>query len=292
MSVASTLDGPASGRHSRVVSAIRLPGFGLSMGIAMTALGLVVILPLTVLVFRAFSLDLGDLWGLLTAPRALAAFRLSLGTALAAALIDVILGFAVVWVLVRYPFPGRRLVDALVDLPFALPTSVAGITLTTLWSQNGAFGTWAHELGIEVAFTPLGITAALVFVGFPFAVRAVQPVLEALEREPEEAALCLGATRAQVFWRVVLPPLIPAVLTGFTLAFARAVGEYGSVVFIAGNMPGKTEIAPLLVVTRLEQYDYAGAAAIGAALVFLSLLLLIATNLLERWTRKKSGALS
>ncbi len=274
------------------VRPIRLPGFGLSLGVALTALGLVVLVPLTMLVLRATDRSAAQIWELVTTPRALAALRLTFTVSTVAALVASVLGLLVAWVLVRYPFPGRRFVDAIVDLPFALPTSVAGITLTTVWSENGALGKLAAEFGVKVAFTPLGIALALGFVGFPFAVRAVQPVLETMEKEPEEAAACLGATPFQTFIRVIMPPLIPAMLTGFTLALARGLGEYGSVVFIAGNLPGETEIAPLLIVSRLEQYDYAGAAALGLTLVVLSLLLLMITSLLERWSRRVTGMLT
>ena len=273
----------------QTVKPIRLPGFGLSLGITLTALGLVVLLPLSMLVLKGAGLSPSQFWELITTPRAMAAFRLSLGTAFIAGFVDAILGLLVAWVLVRYTFPGRRLVDAIIDLPFALPTSVAGITLTTLWSAHGVFGQWAESIGIKVAFTPIGITLALIFVGFPFTVRAVQPVLQAMDRDPEEAAASLGATPGQIVWRIILPPLVPAILTGFTLSLARAIGEYGSVVFIAGNMPGETEIAPLLIVSRLEQYDYVGAAAIGVTLVVLSLTLLMTTSLLERWSRRVLG---
>ncbi len=271
------------------VRPLRLPGFGLSLGIALTTLGVVVLLPVAALVLRASELSLGGFVDLLLEPRCLAALRLSVGTSFAAALINTGLGLLVAWVLVRYPFPGRRLVDALVDLPFALPTSVAGITLTMLWVEHGALGSVAARLGLPVAFTPLGVVLALVFVGFPFTVRTVQPVIAALDTEPEEAARSLGATRSQTFVKVVLPLLWPAIITGFTLAFARGLGEYGSVVFIAGNLPGQTEIAPLLVVARLEQYDYLGAAALGLSLVLMSLALLVLASLVERRARRLAG---
>jgi len=222
-----------------------------------------------------------------TDDRVVAAYQLTLGTSFMAALINAVFGLLVAWVLVRYEFPGKRLLDALVDLPFALPTAVAGIALTSLYAPNGWIGKIFDPLGLKIAFTPIGITIALIFIGFPFVVRTVQPVLEDLEREQEEAAACLGANRWQTFVRVIAPNLIPALLTGFTLAFARALGEYGSVVFISGNMPLKTEIVPLLIITKLEQYDYAGATAIALVMLFLSFLMILVINLLQRWSGRK-----
>lgn len=260
-----------------------LPGFGLSFGVTVVYVGLLVLIPLTALVFRGFEAGVGAWWDVITTPRVLSALRISFGTAALAASIDAVLGLLVAWVLVRYPFPGRRLVDSLVDLPFALPTAVAGIALTALYAPNGWIGSWLEPLGIKVAFTPLGILIALMFVGLPFVVRTLQPVLQDLDPEIEEASVSLGATRWQTVRRVIFPALLPALLTGFTLAFARAVGEYGSVIFIAGNMPGISEIAPLLIVVKLEQYDYAGATAIGVAMLVASLICLLTLNMLERW---------
>lgn len=260
-----------------------LPGFGLSFGITVAYVGLLVLIPLTALVFRSLEAGVGAWWEIITTPRVLSALKISFGTAALAASIDAVLGLLIAWVLVRYPFPGRRLVDSLVDLPFALPTAVAGIALTALYAPNGWIGSWLEPLGIKVAFTPLGILVALMFVGLPFVVRTLQPVLQDLDPEIEEASVSLGATRWQTVRRVIFPALLPALLTGFTLAFARAVGEYGSVIFIAGNMPGISEIAPLLIVVKLEQYDYAGATAIGVAMLVAALGCLLTLNMLERW---------
>jgi sulfate transport system permease protein len=267
-----------------------LPGFGPALGFTLFYLSLIVLIPLAALVWKTASLGWAELWATVTSPRVLASYRVSFGTAFAAACANAGLGLLVAWVLVRYRFPGRALADALVDLPFALPTAVAGITLTTLLAKNGWLGRYLEPLGIQVAFTPLGITVALIFIGLPFVVRSVQPILEDLEPELEEAAASLGANRWQTFRRVLFPALAPAVLTGFTLAFARGVGEYGSVVFISGNMPMKTEIAPLLIITKLEQYDYAGATAIAVAMLAVSLLLLVAINGLQSWSRAREAA--
>ena len=263
-----------------------LPGFGISLGYALIYLGLIVLLPLAALAWKATGIGFEGLVRLLSGPRTLAALRLSLGGAVVAACINVVIGLLVGWVLVRYRFPGRRLFDALVDLPFALPTAVAGIALTTLYAPNGWLGGWLESVGIKVAYTPLGVFIAMVFVGFPFVVRTLQPVLASLERDVEEAAESLGARRWQTFFRVILPMLAPTLLTGFALALARAVGEYGSVIFIAGNIPMRSEIAPLLIVQKLEQFDYAGAAALGVALLLLSFMLLIAVALLQRWSNR------
>jgi sulfate transport system permease protein len=269
-----------------------LPGFGLSLGYTMLYLGLLVLLPLGALLLRASALSPSAFWNIVTEPRALLAYRLSFGVSLAAALLNVVFGVLLAWVLVRYEFWGRSLVDALVDLPFALPTAVAGIALTTLYAENGLFGGLIlRAAGMKAAFTPLGIGVALTFVGIPFVVRTVQPVLESFDLELEEAADTLGATRAQTFRRVILPALAPAILTGFALALARALGEYGSVVFISGNMPKLTEIAPVLIVARLEQYDYAGATAIASVMLLASFLLLFAINQLSRWARRSEEAL-
>jgi sulfate transport system permease protein len=267
-----------------------LPGFGLSVGYALAFLGLIVLLPLAALAWKASGIGLAGLLHLLAEPRTQAALKLSFGGALAASLINAMFGLLVAWVLVRYRFPGRRLLDALVDLPFALPTAVAGIALTALYAPNGWLGRAFDALGVRIAYTPLGVGIAMVFVGFPFVVRTLQPVLESLDREMEEAAESLGARRSQVFARVILPVLVPALLTGFALALARAVGEYGSVIFIAGNMPMRTEIAPLLIVQKLEQYDYAGAAALGVVMLGFSFVMLVALSLLQRWSRRWAEA--
>ncbi|KLD64123.1 sulfate ABC transporter permease subunit CysT [Dyella japonica] len=263
-----------------------LPGFGISLGYALAYLGLIVLLPLAALAWKASGIGVEGLLRLLSSPRTLAALRLSVVGAVVAALVNAVIGLLVGWVLVRYRFPGRRLFDALVDLPFALPTAVAGIALTTLYAPNGWLGQWLEPLGIKVAYTPLGVFVAMVFVGFPFVVRTLQPVLASLERDVEEAAESLGAQRWQTFFRVILPMLAPALLTGFALALARAVGEYGSVIFIAGNIPMRSEIAPLLIVQKLEQFDYAGAAALGVAMLAISFALLVLVSLLQRWSHR------
>lgn len=266
-----------------------LPGFGISTGVTVLYLCVVVLVPLSALAFRQSALSWSELWPIIASPRALASYRLSFGTALVAALANVVFGVLVAWVLVRYRFPGRSLVDAVVDLPFALPTAVSGIALTAVYSRNGWIGQYLEPLGVKAAFSPLGITIALTFIGLPFVIRTVQPVLESVERELEEAAATLGAGRWLTFRRVIFPAILPATLTGFTLAFARGLGEYGSVVFISGNMPMRTEIAPLLIMTRLEAYDYAGAAAIANVLLVASFLLLLAIHRLQGWTRTRTG---
>jgi sulfate transport system permease protein len=263
-----------------------LPGFGLSLGFTLLYLSLVVLIPLSTLFWRSSGLGWGGFWDAVTAPRVVASYKLTFGASLAAAAINGVFGLVVTWVLVRYRFPGRRFMDALVDLPFALPTAVAGIALTTLYAPNGWLGGPLSKAGISVAFTPLGITLALTFIGLPFVVRTLQPVLESLDPEVEEAAASLGASRFQTVLRVVLPALIPAWITGFALAFARALGEYGSVVFIAGNMPMKTEIVPLLIITKLEQYDYAGATAIAVVTLVASFVLLLLINRLQSWSAR------
>ncbi|HYN01059.1 MAG TPA: sulfate ABC transporter permease subunit CysT [Vicinamibacteria bacterium] len=263
-----------------------LPGFGLTFGFTLFYLALVVLVPLSTLFFRSAGLGLEGFWAAVTSPRVVASYKLTFGASLAGAAINALFGLVVAWVLVRYRFPGRRLVDALVDLPFALPTAVAGIALTTLYAENGWLGRPLAAAGIKVAFTPLGITVALTFIGLPFVVRTLQPVLESLDPEVEEAAASLGASRAQTFARVILPALLPAWITGFALAFARALGEYGSVVFIAGNMPMKTEITPLIIITKLEQYDYAGAAAIAAVTLVASFVILLTINRLQAWSTR------
>lgn len=266
-----------------------LPGFPLTMGITLLWLGIVVLVPLAALALRPWELGAGGVWAAVTSARTLAALRVSFGAALLAAVIDVPLGLLVTWVLVRYRFPGRGAADAMVDLPFALPTAVAGISLTALYADNGWIGGLLAPFGISLAYTPGGIVVALAFVGLPFIVRTLEPVLRDLPRETEEAAATLGAGRWATFRRVLLPALAPALIAGFGLAFARAVGEYGSVIFIAGNMPMVSEIAPLLIVVRLEEFDYAGAAAIGLAMLVLSFAILLALSLLSRWLRRGSA---
>lgn len=266
-----------------------LPGFRLTLAVTLVALCLVVVIPITALSLKAASLGPAAFFALATSPRVVAAYRLSLTVAFAAAAVNAVFGLLVAWVLVRYPFPGRRAVDALVDLPFALPTAVAGIVLTTLYAPTGWLGSQLAKAGIKVAFAPLGITIALVFVGLPFVVRALQPVLQGLEKELEEAAASLGASRSQTFWRVLLPAILPAWLSGVALAFARGLGEYGSVVFISGNMPMKTEIAPLLIMSKLEQYDYRGATAIAVVLLAVSFALLLAINGLTQWAARRGA---
>ena len=267
-----------------------LPGFGLSTGFTVLYLCLVVLVPLSTLAFKSATLGWEDAWRIIASPRALASYRLSFGASLVAAALNVVFGVLVAWVLARYRFPGRSLVDAIVDLPFALPTAVSGIALTAVYARTGWIGEWLERAGIEVAFTPLGVTIALTFIGLPFVIRTVQPVLEELEPDLEEAAAVLGATRWQTFRRVLLPAIVPAAVTGFALSFARGLGEYGSVVFISGNMPMRTEITPLLIMTRLEQFDYAGAAALAMVLLGASFGLLVAINRLQAWTRARVGA--
>jgi sulfate transport system permease protein len=266
-----------------------IPGFGLTLGFTLAYLGLIVLVPLAGLVAKTFGLSPAELWAIATAPRVVSAFRVSFGTALIAAMINVVFGLLVAWVLVRYRFPGHRLVDALVDLPFALPTAVAGIALTALYAPNGWVGSLLEPLGLKVAYTPLGIVVALTFIGLPFVVRTVQPVLQDLEVEHEEAAASLGAGRWQTFIRVIFPAILPALITGFALAFARGVGEYGSVIFIAGNMPAVSEIVPLLIIVKLEQFDYAGATVLAVMMLLASFVLLLAINLLQHWTRSRHG---
>ena len=264
-----------------------LPGFGLTMGFTVFYLSLIVLIPLGATFLKTFSAGWGHFWETVTGARALASYRLSIGASLVAAAINSVLGLLAAWVLVRYEFPGKRIVDALVDLPFALPTAVAGITLTAMFAGNGWVGSWLEPLGIKVAFTWLGVVIALTFIGLPFVVRTVQPVLQELDPEFEEAAATLGAGRWQSLKRVVFPELLPALSTGFALAFARAVGEYGSVIFISGNMPMRTEITPLLIVTKLSQYDYAGATALAVATLMMSFVLLFLINLLQWWSRAR-----
>ncbi|HLT64383.1 MAG TPA: sulfate ABC transporter permease subunit CysT [Pseudohongiella sp.] len=267
-----------------------LPGFGLSLGYTLVYLSLIVLLPMSVIFIKASDLGWEGFWNVVTDPRVVASYKLSFGASLLAAAINAVFGFALAWALVRYTFPGKRIVDALVDLPFALPTAVAGIALTALYAQNGWVGQFIEgQLGIKVAYTPLGVLVALVFIGVPFVVRTVQPVLEDMETELEEAAASLGARRWQTFRHVVLPVVLPALLTGFALAFARAVGEYGSVIFIAGNMPMVSEITPLIIITKLEQFDYVGATAVAAIMLVFSFLMLLAINALQAWTARRTG---
>lgn len=266
-----------------------LPGFNLTLGYTLFYLSIIVLIPLSAVFIKTASLGLAQFWDVVTTPRVLASYRLSFGASLLAAAINEVFGLALAWALVRYSFPGKKLVDALIDLPFALPTAVAGIALTALYAPNGWLGSALEPLGIKVAFTPLGVLVALVFIGLPFVVRTVQPILEDLDTELEEAAASLGARRWQTFRYVTLPILLPALLTGFALAFARAVGEYGSVVFIAGNIPMVSEITPLMIITKLEQYDYAGATAIAVVMLLFSFVLLLAINGLQAWTEKATG---
>jgi sulfate/thiosulfate transport system permease protein len=266
-----------------------IPGFGLALGFTLTYLSLIVLIPLAALVLKSATLGLSGFWEVVSGARTLAALRLSFFTALFAAAVNAIFGVIIAWVLIRYRFPGRRLLDAFVDLPFALPTAVAGIALTALYAPNGWVGSLLDPLGIKVAYTRLGIAIALIFIGLPFVVRTVQPVLEEFDRELEEASATLGANRRQTVFRVMLPTLMPAILTGFALALARAVGEYGSVIFIAGNMPFYSEIAPLLIIIRLEEFSYAQAAAIGTAMLMISFGLLLFVHLVQAWQRRRFG---
>uniref|UniRef100_A0A831XFI2 Sulfate transport system permease protein CysT n=1 Tax=Geobacter metallireducens TaxID=28232 RepID=A0A831XFI2_GEOME len=266
-----------------------IPGFGPTLGYTVFYLSLIVLLPLSALVVKTASLTWQEFIATVAAPRVVASYKVTFGAALAAAGVNALFGLLVAWVLVRYRLLGKRLIDALVDLPFALPTAVAGITLSSVYAANGWLGSILEPRGIKVAFTPVGIFVAMTFIGLPFVVRTVQPVLEELEQEIEEAAACLGATRWQTFRRVLLPELLPALLTGFALAFARGVGEYGSIIFIAGNMPMVSEITPLLIITKLEQYDYAGATAIATVMLFFSFLMLLTVNLLQKWSRRHAA---
>ncbi len=265
-----------------------LPGFNLALGFTLLYLSLIVLIPLSAAFIRTAELSWSEFWSIVTTPRVVASYRLTFGASFAAAVVNAVFGLLVAWVLVRYHFPGKKIVDALVDLPFALPTAVAGIALTALYAGNGWIGQYLEPLGIKVAFTPLGIFVALTFIGLPFVVRTVQPVLEDIEAELEEAAATLGANRWQTFTRIIFPALFPALMTGFALAFARAIGEYGSVIFIAGNMPMVSEITPLLIITKLEQYDYAGATALSVVMLVISFTLLLIINLLQWWSRRRS----
>lgn len=266
-----------------------LPGFGLSLGFTLAYVSFIVLIPLAAVFIKSFGIGWDGLWEILTSERILKSLQLSFSSALIAAFINVVFGLLLAWCLVRYNFPGKRLVDALVDLPFALPTAVAGIALTSLYAPTGWIGQYLEPLGIQVAYTPIGITLALVFIGIPFIVRTVQPVLSDIETELEEAASALGANRWQTITKIILPILLPALFTGFALAFARGVGEYGSVIFIAGNQPFKTEIAPLMIISRLEEYDYAGATTIAALMLVLSFIILFVINLLQAWANRRTG---
>jgi sulfate transport system permease protein len=274
---------------SQIKKNMIFPGFNLSLGYTIVYLSLIVLIPLSAVVIKSLSLTPEVFWNTVTSSRVLASYRLSFGAALIAGSINAVFGLILAWVLVRYQFFGKRIVDALIDLPFALPTAVTGIALTAIYSKNGWVGQYLEPLGIKVAFTPLGVLIALIFIGLPFVVRTVQPILEDLETELEEAASSLGANRLQIFQKIVFPILLPALLTGFALAFARAVGEYGSVVFIAGNIPMVSEITPLIIITKLEQYDYAGATAIALTMLIISLVLLLVINGLQAWSAKRSG---
>lgn len=266
-----------------------LPGFNLTLGYTLFYLCIIVLIPLSAVFLKTSQLGLSQFWDVVSTPRVVASYKLSFGASLLAAAINAVFGLGLAWALVRYSFPGKKLVDALIDLPFALPTAVAGIALTALYAPNGWLGSALEPLGIKVAFTPLGVLVSLVFIGLPFVVRTVQPILEDLDTELEEAAASLGARRWQTFRHVTLPILLPALLTGFALAFARAVGEYGSVIFIAGNIPMVSEITPLMIITKLEQYDYTGATAIAVVMLLFSFVLLLAINGLQAWTEKATG---
>ncbi|HSH92366.1 MAG TPA: sulfate ABC transporter permease subunit CysT [Ramlibacter sp.] len=280
---------PGAGLPTRGGSRKVLPGFNLTLGYTLLYLSLIVLIPLSALVFKTFSLSWDAFWAAVTSPRVLASYRLTFGASLFAALVNVVFGLLVAWVLVRYTFPGKKIVDALVDLPFALPTAVAGISLTALLAENGWLGQYLAPLGIKLAFNPAGVVIALIFIGLPFVVRTVQPVLEDAEAELEEAAVSLGASRWQTFTRVIFPSIAPALLTGFAMAFARAIGEYGSVIFIAGNVPMVSEITPLVIIGKLEQYDYAGATAVAVVMLMMSFVLLLVINALQGWQRRRSG---
>jgi len=282
--LATSLPRPSAPPRLRV-----LPGFRLTLGYTLAYLSLLVLIPLAAVFLKTAELSFAEFWDVVTAPRVVASYKLSFGMSLLAAAINAVFGLMLAWALVRYSFPGKKLVDALVDLPFALPTAVAGIALTALYAKNGWIGQLLEPLGIQVAFKPLGVLVALVFIGLPFVVRTVQPILEDLDTELEEAATSLGAQRWQAFRHVILPIVFPALLTGFALAFARAVGEYGSVIFIAGNLPMVSEITPLMIITKLEQYDYTGATAIATVMLILSFTLLLIINGLQAWTAKRTG---
>lgn len=264
-----------------------IPGFGITMGISLSYITLLVLIPVSMVFVNSSSTGMAKFWEIATSERVLASLKISFGTSFLAASVNVVTGVLIAWVIERYSFPGKKIMDGLIDLPFALPTAVAGISLTTLYAQNGWIGRLFDPLGIKISYTPLGITIALIFISFPFVVRTVQPVLHAIDTEVEEAAACLGATRFQTFHRIIIPELLPAIITGFALAFARALGEYGSVVFISGNMPFKTEITPLLIRTKLEQYDYAGGTTVAAIMLIISFIMLFIINLFQWWASNR-----
>ena len=287
----STASAVAPSSSPRKVRSKRvLPGFGLTLGYTIFYLSIIVLIPLTALLFKSSTLTMSQFWEAVSAPRVLASYRLTFGASFFAACVNLVFGLLVAWVLVRYQFPGKKVVDALVDLPFALPTAVAGISLTALLAGNGWVGQFLEPLGIQLAFNPNGVVIALIFIGLPFVVRTVQPVLEDSEKELEEAATSLGASRWQIFTKVILPTITPALLTGFAMAFARALGEYGSVIFIAGNMPMVSEITPLIIIGKLEQYDYAGATAVAVVMLMISFVMLLVINALQAWQRRHTGA--
>jgi sulfate transport system permease protein len=285
---ALTLGGPPRARSTRRV----LPGFNLTLGYTLLYLSLIVLIPLSALVLKTFTLTWEQFWAAVASPRVVASYQLTFGASFIAAVVNAVFGLLVAWVLVRYEFPGKKVVDALVDLPFALPTAVAGIALTALLAGNGWVGQYLEPYGIQLAFNRNGVVVALIFIGLPFVVRTVQPVLEDAEKELEEAATCLGASRWQTFRHVIFPSIAPALLTGFAMAFARAIGEYGSVIFIAGNMPMVSEITPLIIIGKLEQYDYAGATAVAVVMLMFSFVLLLVINALQAWQRRRTGAAS
>ncbi|MBH1963063.1 MAG: sulfate ABC transporter permease subunit CysT [Comamonadaceae bacterium] len=287
MSSTATLAAPRRRAVRRV-----LPGFNLTLGYTLLYLSLIVLIPLSALVFKTLTMTWAEFWTAISAPRVVASYKLTFGASFLAASINAVAGLLIAWVLVRYEFPGKKIADALVDLPFALPTAVAGIALTAILAGNGWIGQYLEPMGIQLAFKPGGIVVALIFIGLPFVVRTVQPVLEDTEKELEEAAACLGANRWQTFWRVIFPAIAPALLTGFAMAFARAVGEYGSVIFIAGNMPMISEITPLIIIGKLEQYDYAGATAVASVMLLISFILLLIINGLQAWGRRRYGSAS
>jgi sulfate transport system permease protein len=264
-----------------------IPGFGITLGFSMLYICILILLPISMIFIKSSGMGWSAFYDAVFTERVLASLKLSFGASFLAALVNVVFGLLMAWVLVRYRFPGRKLMDGLIDLPFALPTAVAGISLTTLYAETGWIGKLLAPLGIKVSYTPLGVTVALIFISFPFVVRTIQPVLESLDKEAEEAAACLGATRFQTFYKIIIPALLPSIITGFALAFARALGEYGSIVFISGNMPLKTEIVPLLVRTKLEQYDYAGATALAAVMLIISFIIILFINLIQWWASNR-----
>ena len=290
MNAVTTAPAPGSASKRRRGPARVLPGFNITLGYTLFYLSIIVLIPLVALFLRSFTLTWPQFWEAVSSPRVLASYRLTFGASFIAACVNAVFGLLVAWVLVRYQFPGKRLVDALVDLPFALPTAVAGISLTALLAGNGWVGQYLEPMGIQLAFKPAGVVIALIFIGLPFVVRTVQPVLEDTEKELEEAATCLGATRWQTFTKVIFPAVMPALMTGFALAFARAIGEYGSVIFIAGNMPMVSEITPLIIISKLEQYDVPGATAVAVVMLLMSFVMLLVINSLQSWQRRRYGA--